>query len=98
MNALRSSKSLDPDEARRFVGHDLGHNCLKMLPAGGKRVDKYIPVQSQQIVSGRHRPTNKTPFLMADGGLLGLSMDVIYLDFVGYLTFVHGMFETIYIL
>ena len=27
------SNSLDPDPARRFVGHDLGPNCLQQLYA-----------------------------------------------------------------
>ena len=27
------SNSLDPDQARRFVGPDLGPNCLQMLSA-----------------------------------------------------------------
>ena len=27
------SNSLDPDQARHFVGHDLGQKCLQMLPA-----------------------------------------------------------------
>ena len=93
MNALRSSNSLDPDEARRFVGHDLGHNCLKMLPAGGERVDKYIPVQSQQIVSGRHHAIPNRRWWPARF-IHGRNI----LDFVGYLTFVHGMFERIYFL
>ena len=27
-NTIRMSNSLDPDQARQFVGHDLGSNCL----------------------------------------------------------------------
>ena len=27
---IRSSNSLDPDQARHFVGCDLGRNCLQM--------------------------------------------------------------------
>ena len=30
------SKSLDPDQARHFVGPDLGPNCLQMLSADNK--------------------------------------------------------------
>ena len=32
-NTTRVSNSLDPDEARRFVGPDLGPNCLPMFSA-----------------------------------------------------------------
>ena len=32
-NTIRVSNSLDPDQARRFVGPDLGPNCLQMLYA-----------------------------------------------------------------
>ena len=31
------SNSLDPDQARRFVGPDLGPNCLLRLSADEKR-------------------------------------------------------------
>ena len=34
MNTTRVSNSLDPDQARRFVGSDLGPNCLHMLQTG----------------------------------------------------------------
>ena len=30
-NNIRMSNRLDPDQARRFVGPDLGPNCLQML-------------------------------------------------------------------
>ena len=33
INTIIMSNSLDPDQARRFVGPDLGPNCLPMLPA-----------------------------------------------------------------
>ena len=35
------SKSLDPDQARHFVGPDLGPNCLQRLSAdiGGKELN-----------------------------------------------------------
>ena len=29
MNTIRVTNSLDPDQARRFVGPDLGTNCLQ---------------------------------------------------------------------
>ena len=32
-NTTRMSNSLDPDQARRFVGPDLGPNCLQRLSA-----------------------------------------------------------------
>ena len=31
---MRVSNSLDPDQARHFVGPDLGSNCLQWLSAG----------------------------------------------------------------
>ena len=33
---VRVSNSLDPDQARRFVGSDLGPNCLQRLSADDK--------------------------------------------------------------
>ena len=33
MNTIRMSNSLDPDQVRRFVGPDLGPNCLANLSA-----------------------------------------------------------------
>ena len=36
-NTIRVSNSLDPDQARRFVGPDLGPNCLQRLSAGTAR-------------------------------------------------------------
>ena len=35
-NTIRVSNSLDPDQARHFVGPDLGSNCLQMLSADNK--------------------------------------------------------------
>ena len=32
-NTTRVSKSLDPDQARRFIGPDLGPDCLQKLSA-----------------------------------------------------------------
>ena len=37
---IRVSKSLDPDQARHFVGPDLGPNCLQRLSAD--RADKEL--------------------------------------------------------
>ena len=36
-NANRVSNSFDPDQARRYVGPDLGPNCLKRLSADDTR-------------------------------------------------------------
>ena len=35
-NTVRVSNSLDPDQARHFVGPDLGPNCLQRLSADNK--------------------------------------------------------------
>ena len=35
-NTIRVSNSLDPDQAGRSVGPDLGQNCLQRLSADGK--------------------------------------------------------------
>ena len=32
-NTIRVTNSLDPDQARHFVGPDLGPSCLQRLPA-----------------------------------------------------------------
>ena len=34
-NTIRVSNSLDPDQARHFVGPDLGPKCLQKLSADG---------------------------------------------------------------
>ena len=36
-NTIRVSNSLDPDQARPFVGPDLGPNCLQNLSADDTR-------------------------------------------------------------
>ena len=36
------SNSLDPDQARQFVGPDLGPNCLPRLSADDTLVDKEL--------------------------------------------------------
>ena len=36
-NTIRVSNSLDPDQARHFVGPDLGPNCLQRLLADDTR-------------------------------------------------------------
>ena len=46
MNTIRVSNSLDPGQARHFVGSDLGPNCLQRLSAEGTRRQG---VQSKEI-------------------------------------------------
>ena len=36
LNTIRVSNSLDPDQARQYVGPDLGPNCLQRLSADNK--------------------------------------------------------------
>ena len=36
-NTIRVSNSLDPDQARHYVGPGLGTNCLQRLSADDKR-------------------------------------------------------------
>ena len=54
------SNSLDPDQARQFVGPDLGPNCLQRLSAddtGGQRVKKSCTARDSQGPSeGRPHP------------------------------------------
>ena len=44
------SNSLDPDQARRFVGPDLGQNCLQRLSADG--AGKELKKQADKIRMG----------------------------------------------
>ena len=46
-NTIRVSNSLDPDQARHFVGPDLDPNCLQRLVADG--------TSKQRIEELRHR-------------------------------------------
>ena len=39
-NTIRVANSLDPDQARHFVGPELGPNCLQRLSAGNIRRQK----------------------------------------------------------
>ena len=41
-NTIRVSNSLDPDQARHFVGPDLGPNCLQRLSADDTGSDKEL--------------------------------------------------------
>ena len=44
MNTVKVLNSLDPDQAQRFVGPDLGPNCLLRVPVdgtSGQRVNWY---------------------------------------------------------
>ena len=54
-NAIRVSNSLDKDQARHFVGPDLGSNCLQLLSADDKsreRVRDHSPVIKPIVVMG----------------------------------------------
>ena len=42
MNTIRVSNSLDPDQARHFVGPDLGPNCLQRLSAAATSWDVFF--------------------------------------------------------
>ena len=47
MNTTRASNSLDPNQARHFVGPDLGPNCLQRLLADGtvgKELSAHMPL------------------------------------------------------
>ena len=51
-NTIRVSNSLEPDQARHFVGPDLGPNCLQRLSADdSQRVDD-TRVYGQKIQAG----------------------------------------------
>ena len=54
-NTIRVSNSLDPDQARNFVGPDLGPYCLQRLSADNK-MSGWIWVQS---VSKGYQQTTK---------------------------------------
>ena len=43
-NTLRVSNSLDPDQARHFVGPDLGLKCLHRLSAGDTRRQRVLKI------------------------------------------------------
>ena len=47
---MLASNGLDPDQDRRFVGPDLGPNCLQRLSAD----DKSRIYQGKERVSGRY--------------------------------------------
>ena len=42
MNTIRVSNSLDPDQARRFVGPDLGPKCYAQTTLGDKELTIHI--------------------------------------------------------
>ena len=50
-NTIRVSNSLDPDQARHFVGPDLGPNCLQMLSAGDTSRQR-VNNLSEQLIHG----------------------------------------------
>ena len=67
-NTIRLSNSLDPDQARHFVGPDLGPNCLQWLSADNK-MSGWIWVQTvckgdqQTTKVGKELNTNITFWL-----------------------------------
>ena len=54
-NTVRESNSLDPDQARHFVGPDLGPNCLQKLSADDttskRRVNSSLTTSGQILLS-----------------------------------------------
>ena len=57
-NTIRVSNSLDPDQARRFVGSDLGPNCLQKLIADDtsrQRVKRPLIQTCNDRVEAYHR-------------------------------------------
>ena len=50
MNTIRVSNSLDPDQARRFVGPDLGSNCFRT--ALKKILTKNVARDMSRVSSG----------------------------------------------
>ena len=51
------SNSLDPDQARPFVGHDLGPNCLPRLSADGtgrQRVNELKTTSQKLSCNGKN--------------------------------------------
>ena len=51
---MRMSNSLDPDQARRFVGPDLGPNCLPRLSADDTGRQRVKTLQTNSTVQGFH--------------------------------------------
>ena len=49
-NTIRVSNSLDPDQARHFVGPDLGPNCLQRLSADNKSRPWQAELNTKQLV------------------------------------------------
>ena len=50
-NTIRASNSLYPDQARRFVGPDLGTNCLKKLSADDISRFLKLKIKTADLVS-----------------------------------------------
>ena len=47
---MRLSKGLDPDQARQFVGPDLGPNCLHILSADDISVGKELNMHGYLLI------------------------------------------------
>ena len=50
-NTIRVSNSLDPDQARRYVGPYLGPNCLQRLSADDKSLLAGKELNTEQFLS-----------------------------------------------
>ena len=48
-NATRVSNRLDPDQARRFVGPDLGPNCLQIAREGVKFLGSQLQLSGDML-------------------------------------------------
>ena len=60
MNMISVSISLEPDQARHFVGPGLVPNCLQMLSADD--TDRLACLHIRNPVSITHQPASETPF------------------------------------
>ena len=49
-NTIRVSNSLDPDQARHFVRHYLGPNCLQRLSVDDKSCHKQAELNTEQLL------------------------------------------------
>ena len=50
---IRVSNSLDPDQARHFVGPDLGSNCLQRLSADDTGSRRHLQVEEKYVLPER---------------------------------------------
>ena len=62
-NTTRVSNSLHPDQARHFVGPDLGPNCLQRLLADNKSHPKGAELNTKQLVDTLAKTLAKVNFI-----------------------------------